>query len=357
MKKVRAQKNAIISTNFAFNFAFIALALVPFKSFGFEYQAYEQKIKNNYQIRSTIEKMPRNNLEDNLRSFVSNGRPNRLVGSPGHKKVQEFLESKLKSFNSQGAITSKFSFSGTMEGKSFEGVNFVWEKKGLTSPDDVIILTANYDTLLRDPKTNKVILKGEMPGADNNASGVGVMLSMIEILDKLNLPKTVKLVFLDAGEFESLGAKNFATQISSEKGSKKIAGIISLTMLAHDSRTGDVDKKMNNMNLYTRAKSAEGYALDEAFAKSLMAPGKENYNTVTFTMMEPQEASKLPLDGNYFREAGFPTVVFSQNREGDLNPRYMTLNDFPETLNINTYTNVFRYITSSVLAWNYDVVK
>jgi len=173
---------------------------------------------------------------------------------------------------------------------------------------------------------------------------------MMDLLNKLNLPKTVKLVFLDFGEFSSLGAQNYATskEFLADK-NKKLVGVINLLMLGHDSRPGDKDKKLNNMNLYAQP--------NEAFANMLVKYAKENYSNVTFTQTEASEASKLPADSGYFREAGVPVVTFSQNREGDLNPRYMTPNDFAETLNINTYTNVFRYVTSAVLVWNYDVVK
>lgn len=352
MKLIQSHQDQVFMKNCVFKLTLLTMLAWPVSNaLSFEYQAYEQKIKNNYSVRSVIEKLPRADLENILREFIASGRPNRLVGSSGHQKTQEYLEAKLKSFNSAGATTSKFEFEGIVENKPQKGVNFVWEKKGLTNPDDVIILTANYDTLIKDPKTGKAIYKGEMPGADNNASGVSLMLSMMDIFNKLNLPKTVKLIFLDFGEFDSLGAKNFATskEFQSEKNTRKIVGVINLNMLGHDSRTGDKDKKMNNMNLYAQS--------DDAFAKMLIKSGKDNYNTVTFTPTEATEASKLPLDSSFFREAGVPAVTFSQNREGDLNPRYMTSNDFAETLNINTYTNVFRYVASGVLVWNYDVVK
>ena len=351
MKNLMSHQDEIFMIKCAFKAAIFIFVILPSAVFSFEYQSYDQKIKNNYGIRNVIEKYPRAGLEKNLRDFVASGRPNRLVGSSGHKKAQEYLETKLKSFMSAGVSISKMEFSGVVDNKTYTGVNFVWEKKGLVTPDDVIILTANYDTLLKDSKTGKLIFKGEMPGADNNASGVAIMLSMMEILDKLNLPKTVKMVFLDFGEFESLGARSFATskELLAEKTSKKIAGIISLSMLGHDSRTGDMDKKMSNMNIYAGP--------NEAFAGMLIKSGKENYSTVTFRLTEATEASKLPLDAAFFKEAGIPAVTFSQNREGDLNPRYMSSNDFVETLNINTYTNVFRYVASGVLAWNYDVVK
>lgn len=349
METLQTHQNLIISKNLVFKCALI-FSLCSTSAHSFEIQAYEQKIKNNYSVRNVIEKLPGRELEANLRDFISSGRPNRMIGSPGHKKTQEYLENKLKNTSSVGVSFDKQEFEGMVDQKTHTGVNFIWEKKGLVSPDEVMILTANYDTLIKDPKTGRPVFKGEMPGADNNASGVAIMLSMMDILNKLNLPKTTKLVFLDFGEESSLGAKNYASskEFLADK-NKKLVGVINLNMLAHDSRTGDKDKKLNNMNLYAHT--------NEAFANMLINNGKVNYSTVTFNLTEESEASKLPVDSLYFKQAGVPFVTFSQNREGDLNPRYMTSNDFTETLNINTYTNVFRYVTSGVLVWNYDVVK
>jgi Zn-dependent M28 family amino/carboxypeptidase len=323
---------------------------------------YEKKIKTNYNIQNAIEKFPRRDLEEVLRKFVASGRPNRLPGTDGHMSARNYLESTLRNFNSAGATFSKQEFQGTLEDKKdFTGANFVWEKKGSKNPLEIIYLTAFYDTLLRDPKTGKVVLKGEMPGADNNGSGVSVLLSMIEILNKLDLPKTVKVVFLDMEESGAQGSRAFVKSqaFQADNTSNKIFGLINVVMVGHDTRVGDVDKKANNMKIYTGPKSSAGYLMDEPFAKKLIEAGSKNYSTVTFSLNEwpVNSPHEFPETLKSFREAGIPAVSFSQNLEGDLNPRYMTSNDFVETLNINTYLNVFKYVSSAVLAWNYDVVK
>jgi Zn-dependent M28 family amino/carboxypeptidase len=339
----------------------LSLFIMTSNAYAFEYQDYEKKIKSNYNIQNAIEKFPRRELEDVLRKFVASGRPNRLPGSSGHKNTRDYLEKVLKGFNNAGATFSKQEFSGTTEDKKdFTGVNFIWEKKGTTSPSEILYLSAFYDTLVRDPKTGKAVLKGEMPGADNNGSGVSVLLSMIEILNKLDLQKSVKIVFFDLEESGAQGSKALvkSSEFQNDKSKNKINGLMNIVMVGHDTRTGDLEKKSNNMKLYTRPHESAGYANDEALAKMLMGPGSKNYNTVTFTLSEEKkDIHEFPQTLNPFWEANIPAVSFSQNREGDLNPRFMTSNDFVETLNINTYLNVFKYVTSAVLAWNYDVVK
>lgn len=347
-----------------FKVCLLSLSLLPWmKASGFEYQDYEKKIKTNYSLTNVIDKIPRNDLENILRRFIASGRPNRLVGSAGHKKAQEYLENKLKGFNSASTTFNKVDFTiSNVDKKDVAGVNFIWEKKGAIKPDEVIVLMANYDTLIKDPKNQKAIFNGEMPGADNNGSGVSILLSMLEIFNRLDLPKTVKLVFLDGEEFDSQGSKAYASSSDflNDKEKRKIFGVINLSMLGHDSRVGDKEQKLNNMKLYTRTKADVGYALDESFANFLISNGKRNYSSVNFTMAENNNGASpmgFAQTAASFWQASLPVVTFSENRESDLNPRYMTSNDFVETLNINTYLNVFKYVSSSVLSWNYDIVK
>lgn len=339
--------------NWAFRGLLSLSFILPSVVYSFEYQDYEKRVKNSYQVRSLVEKMPRKDIEENLRAFLSAGRPSRLIGSPGHKKVQDYLEEKLKAANSTNASYKRQEFSLSDETVSKEkGVNFIWQKKGATKAEEVIVLTANYDTLLKDPKTGKMILKGEMPGADNNGSGVSMLLSMMEILNKLEIPKSVMLVFLDAEEFGAQGSKEFVKSLNNEV---KIAGFINLTMLGHDSRTTDTEKKLNNLKLYTSGSEA-----DSAFGKIMTKMGEKEYGVISFKEEKINDgASSLgfPATAENFWGAGFVGITLTQNRQTDLNPRYMTSNDFAETLNIATYTNVFKYVTYALLAWNYDIVK
>lgn len=357
----------------------------------FEIRDYEKKIKTNYNITNAVEKLSRDAIEKNLRDFVSSGRPSRFVGSSGHKKTQVYLEEKLKTFKSNGtsfidqeftpdvARAGKFyaddfknevvakisptdpnydhwkgftlSMMKTLDSvKGIKGHNYIWEKKGTIKPDEVIVLGANYDTLLNDPKTMIVNSKGVMPGADNNGTGVAALLSMIEILDKLDLPKTVRIVFFDFEELGFMGSRSFIEKM----GDQKITGYINLVMLGHDSKREDKEKKLNNMKLYLRAPSDKGSSDDLKLANIINDNGKRLYSTVEFKAEANGMNSSSQIS---FWDAGHPAICLTQNWESDFNPRFHTPNDFVETLNMNTYTAAFRYITGAVLAWNYDIVK
>lgn len=358
-----------------------------------EISAYEKKIKTTFNITSVTEKISRDVLEKNLRDFVASGRPSRFVGTSGHDKAMEYIEKKLKELKSPGASYERVEFTPdiakagefyaedfkkevvakipktdpnydhwkgftlsmmkTLDSvKGIKGHNLVWEKKGTTKPDEVIILGANYDTLLNDPKTMIVDTKGAMPGADNNGTGVAALLSMAEILNKLDLPKTVRIVFFDFEELGFSGSRDYVASIKSKN--EKIAGYINLVMLGHDSKRDDKEKKNNNMKVYLRNPNDKGADEDLKLVTMMTDMGKKMYSTIEF---KPEANSMNSSSQISFWEAGYPAICFSENWESDFNPRFHTPNDFVETLNLNTYTNGFRYITGALIAWNYDIVK
>jgi hypothetical protein len=341
-----------------FYIGFIFSLKYSFEAHSIEFQSYEKKIKTNYHVRSAVERFSRKTIEDTLRSFVAAGRPSRAYGSPGHTKIQTYLEEKLLSFNSAGTSFRKIEFDPELSKiKNLKGVekqkakNFIWEKKGIVKPETVLILTAHYDTILRDAKTKELSLKGEMPGADNNGSGVATLLNLIELLDKLDIPKTVQVVFLDAEELGAQGSIEYIKTLSAE--GQKIQGLLNIMMIAHDSRNTDREQKLNNMSLYFIKPE------DQELARVFEEAGKRNVSSIKFSSLLMKEGSGLPGDLTLMNlsKTGLPAIMMTQGLESDLNPRYLSSNDFVETLNIPTYISTFKFLANSVLTWNYDVVK
>lgn len=392
--KMKKKKNLRMMKNYIFKIILINIFVIS-SVYPFEISEYEKKIKTSFSITSIVDKISRDVLLLKLRDFVASGRPSRIVGSSGHDKALKYIEEKLKTFKSKGVHFEKIEFTpnvakaGEFYAEDFKkevvakfsptdpnydhwkgftlsmiktldsvkdkkGYNLVWEKKGITKPDEVIILGANYDTLLNDPKTLKVDTSGAMPGADNNGTGVVALLAMIEILDKLDLPKTVRIIFFDFEALGFLGSRDYVSRLKDNLASEKIVGYINLVMLGNDSKKDDKEKKINNMKLYLRSPNEKGASEDLKLTNLVTENGKRLYGMIDF---KPDANSMNSSSHINFWEAGVPAICMSQNWESDFNPRFNTPNDFVETLNINTYALAFRYITGSVLAWNYDIVK
>jgi len=248
----------------------------------------------------------------------------------------------LKVTESMVKLTNKF--------RGTKGKNIVFEKKGVTRPNDILILGANYDTLVHNSETLIPEPDKAMPGADNNASGVVALLNLAKILNALDLPITVRLVFFDAEEFSFLGSKAYLDQYGEELKKQNFLGFVNVLMIGHDSKREDKEKKNNNMAMYFRPNNDREMNL----ASKIINGGKKTWSAIDF---KPVANAMNSSSHQVFWDRGFDAVVMTQNWESDFNPRWHTPNDFVETLNLSTWASAFKFITGSVLSMSFSVEK
>lgn len=355
-------------------------------SFSFIYNVHAEQIKNVYDVRKVVSKYSKKRLVNSLRMFVYKSKPNRFFGTQGHQNVREFLHATLKNYKiddsitvsadtfqlntevgkalyqndfdtkiakSYGPETSEYKkwdgFKNYMQGvlsrnKDTPGVNYVWEKNG--SSGKFLIITAHYDTVSHDPKTLKIHLNRKMPGADYNASGMGIALGLIDLLHDQKLNHGVRVVFLDAQSVGFLGAYDYAQKISKER--ENILGVINLEMLGHDSKHFDKTEKYKNFKVYARSSAKDEAAADVKLFNSFVQTTKKASVNIKF---ELEQNDFNNSDHFRFWEVGIPALTFSQNWEDDFNKKYQTENDFPETINQDTYYNAFKYLAHNTLGF------
>ncbi|MFZ4713607.1 MAG: M28 family metallopeptidase [Bacteriovoracaceae bacterium] len=357
-------------------------------------------IEKIFQIKMEMNKIEQKEVVETLRSFIKSSKPNRLMGTPGHTaavnfigefiqandphktgkvSVQEFspdiefaqkfynLDFKLKVEDKFSKTSAEYknwkSFTDSMlkalkDFKKVKGQNIVWEKKGTTDSDQVIIVGASYDTLNINAKTNMVDLKGDMPGADKNGTGVVTLLYLIKELAKYDLKNTVRVVFLDYQGLGFLGAKSYVEELQNEvlkAKTLKIMGFIGVEMVGNDSKVFDKEQKLGNMCLYYSLPGKPLYAKENEMALNLSRIGKEIASDVTF---KPMGNGFEYSDNIMFQEAGIPSLVYSQNWETDFNSsRYHTPDDFVETINQHTFHKSVQSINAGVLSMALNVTK
>lgn len=355
------------------------------------FKDHEKKIKTFYQIKNAVDKISRKDLEENLRQFLFQSRPSRLIDSSGHKGAREFIAKELSTLTMPGSkfIQDEFNYDvdsaifdyreefqneivknflpkdqnyqkwlkvtegmidvvGKFRGK--KGINYIFEKRGTQKPEEVLIIGANYDTMVNNPITLLPEADKPMPGADNNGSGVVVLLNLAKILNGLDLPITVRLVFFDGEEFNYLGSKAFLQKYKDDLKKGTFRGFINLLMLGHDSKREDKENKNSNMSIYIRPNDAG----DLNLAGAIINGGKKTWGAIDFKA----EANAMNSSSHeMFWKQGLPAVVVTQNWENDFNPRWHTPNDFYETLNLNTWNSSFRFIGGAVLSMVYGVEK
>ncbi len=352
-------------------------------------RSFEKSPKSETAIKSLTSLWTKSQLETTLRDFISSSKPSRLVGTEGNLKAKNFIIERIKKADPKN--TGKLSvdefvpdlaraqvfyqkdyqealkfpqdpsflrwtnFTKDMllfleQSKNLKGSNIVWEKKGFINPEQMLVVIANYDTLVIDSKTYKINQKAKMPGADSNGSGVAVALSLIEVLSSIDIPKTVSVIFTDFDEIAFSGTWAYLQKNKEVLKTYKNISAISLAMLGYDSKSRDKEQKFGNMSIYLRKPEDLGQNLDAKLVKQLSSKNWDE--TVRFKVIPNSFNSS---GHSLFWEQGYGAVIFTQNWESDLNPNEHTSEDIVETLNMSTLYGSYRYVTGAVIGWALDL--
>lgn len=161
----------------------------------------------------------------------------RAVNSPGHKKLEEFLKSKLKGDNLE---VDEFT-SDSPIGK-FTGRNYIAKFPG--KKDGIIVIAGHYDTLYNRPK---------FVGANDGGSSTALPLAIADVLrGKPNNGYSIWLLFTDAEEAfvqwsatDSLyGTRHLAEKWKADGTAAKIKAFILVDMLGD--KDLDIDEDANS---------------------------------------------------------------------------------------------------------------
>jgi Zn-dependent M28 family amino/carboxypeptidase len=112
-----------------------------------------------------------------------------------------------------------------------QDMNIIAEIPGTTNPDEIIVLGAHYDTELNTP------------GADDNASGVAVMIELARRFANNPQPRTLRFIAFTneensnsreaAGKGQSNGMGSLTTALASKMKGENIIAMLSLEMLGY----------------------------------------------------------------------------------------------------------------------------
>lgn len=99
-----------------------------------------------------------------------------------------FLDSRFKEFGYDVAhedvtVQPEYVYNGVWIEETTTAFNIVAEKRGTVKPEEIVILGAHYDTP-----------GNEIPGANDNASGVAAMLEIARVLKDLPIARTVRFI-------------------------------------------------------------------------------------------------------------------------------------------------------------------
>lgn len=123
--------------------------------------------------------------------------------SDGNDKAQKWILGKLFEFGYAGYTTEQEFTVGSQK-----CYNVIAEKEGNIHSGKYILIGAHYDSTAPD--------KNDAPGANDNASGVAVVLEMARELAKIQTEYSIKFIFWDAEEIGLLGSKHYVNSMGNE---------------------------------------------------------------------------------------------------------------------------------------------
>jgi alkaline phosphatase isozyme conversion protein len=223
----------------------------------------------------------------------------RPAGSQGEAQAASYIESVFKAL---GYSIENQPFTGDAAGKTVSSANIVALKKGTSSQE--IIVGAHYDS------------SDGGPGADNNASGVAVMLEVAKLIQNTTTPYTIRFIAFGAKESGLLGSYAYLNQMTQEEFENIIAMVDLDSLIAGDIAYVYSDEGQQAV--------VRDWVLEWALGNGL------NLQTIKNVDLTDPASGKGSSDYAPFRDAGIPYAYFqttnwslgAKNGSTQVDPRF-----------------------------------
>jgi hypothetical protein len=159
---------------------FAAILLAAFLSFGYWYMIDCEGKWQGVPLEKR-QGLDLNKIKNELKADVAYMQglgPRNSVSEADYKQLRICEAWVVRKWESQGYTVKRHSF--TVDGRDY--ANLEIEFPGKTSPSEIIIISAQYDTL------------PDSPGANNNASGMAILFQLSNLLKNYTADRTLRLV-------------------------------------------------------------------------------------------------------------------------------------------------------------------
>jgi hypothetical protein len=267
-------------------------------------------------------------LED-VRQLSADSMEGRGAGTKGAAAARAYV---MRRFNEVGLAPLWSSFEQTFDLPAKDkGVNLVGYVKGTKHPERFVVVTAHYDHLgTRDGQVYN--------GADDNASGVAVLLQLAAHFGGAARPEH-SLVFaaLDGEELGLLGAHALVRKLKAER--RDVALNVNLDMVGHSER-GELYASGTHHTPSLKAaleRVAAAAPVKLLFGHDLPGQGIDDWTN---------QSDQYP-----FHRAGIPFVYFGVENHKD----YHKPSDDPDTLTRDFFVGAAETILGAVAALDADL--
>ncbi|HEY1043106.1 MAG TPA: M20/M25/M40 family metallo-hydrolase [Telluria sp.] len=246
-------------------------------------------------------------LLSDVRTLASPAFDGRRTGTPGSLKAQQYLEQRLRATGIQplgDTFVQAFSFMRP-EGKEGQhvrqytgAVNLLGIVRGSKAPDRYIVLSAHYDHLGHH--------RGRLhPGADDNASGVAVVLAAARWFREHRPQHSIVFALFDGEEMGLQGAKHFVKSMPLPK--EKVIANLNFDMVSRNDK-GEINVAGTS---YTPALRA---VVEQAAKRSGLKVSFGHDQPKALTRVDDWTGSS---DHGAFHDAGIPFLYFGVEDHAD----------------------------------------
>lgn len=264
----------------------------------------------------------------------------RYLGAPGHERVQKFLIAEMKEQTNEVVIQS-WNHKGS-DGHNYKLFNII----GRLNPSKSrrIILATHYDS---KRLADKDLLNKDqpVPGANDSASGVAVLVELARVLNdsdiKLNFG--LDIVFFDGEEgdvnqngdynnWEPLGSTYFAEHLNEVYGKSRPAQAIVLDMVC-----------AKNLKIYKEESSVQN-------AKSLVDSFWNTAKKVNNRVFQDKIGQNIKDDHTPLNQAGIPSILLIDFKY----PPHHTTSDTLDKCSSKSLDVIARTVFEYVNSYDYE---
>jgi Zn-dependent M28 family amino/carboxypeptidase len=278
---------------------------------------------------------PENKIEEDVSFLADDKLEGRQTGTPGELKAAEYIQNRFKDLGLTAKGTNGFYQDFTFKPKTnpHEEVKFTENKDGTITgrnvvgfldnkAENTVIIGAHFDHLGYggDGSLYRDSIKAIHNGADDNASGVAVMLNLISKLKEKNTNNNYLFMAFSGEEMGLLGSNYFVKNPTID--TESVSYMINMDMVGR---------------LKDSALAVYGTGTSPIFKQTL----KSHNNN--FRLIQ-KESGVGPSDHTSFYLADIPVLHFFTGQHGD----YHKPSDDVETLNYEGMATISNYIFNIV---------
>ncbi len=281
---------------------------------GKDLRSYQDNNKLNFapdrEVKEVLVDLDQVRIQKDVETLASF--KNRSAGSSENKEAQKWIK---KRFLDLGMTVEEPCYRSGI-------CSVVADKVGTTSPEEVIIVVAHFDSVGKS-----------FAGADDNASGTAVMMEMARVLSTYSNKRTLRFFATNGEENGLLGAQHYATQLVANGKIKNIVLNVTMDMVGYNSN-GIIELETDSQY--------------ESLAQWFSTLAKTYTKLKTKITLGAWGSDHVP-----FLKAGVSTLLTIEDWNTKT-PCYHMECDKPDTLNYQYATEVAKLNTAAVLTKDLD---